>query len=214
MHALQNIAQTGATPAGSDKAQEQERAKRIATRDDKMAGNMLANEAIALAMQQANDWRNLFFRPFDLTLEGRTYFLDAVKNWRKEQAAANVTGTGADAKVIKRRMAAALTRISELTTVANAINAGASMAGYVDYIIRTHPECKGCTEEDARKLVGIAVLVEYARTFSEAKAGRKADTWLVKMGKFLERNKPAEDDKVGNDQFAKFVALYNELTEQ
>lgn len=203
MHAMQVIADTGSLPM-------QKAPIKLESRDDRLAGTMLAAEAVALAKGNSNKWRELAIRIIGLTVEARAVFLNTIKAERgaltKGQTDAGFTGKG----YAKGVTASFSVELSKLTTIASAFNGGASVTGWREY---TNAQCEDKSkhvEDDDAMLAhaGYETLVAYARTFSQSKAGRKADDWLTKFGKFLERNKPTEDDAKGDKAYEEAVALY------
>ena len=70
----------GANNVMSSKDEALHALKRIATLDDKSAGNTLALETLALAKGQARPWSALAARIFDLTVEGRAFYVKALAN--------------------------------------------------------------------------------------------------------------------------------------
>lgn len=189
-----------------DKSETINRAKRVHTADDRMAGNLLAQEAWATVRTQANVLHALALKAIrGLTVEGREAFIKAVDGLKKDTRNAH---EGADSKLIAKRVNSATTRVSELRTIAKAWNSGATEQGCVDYVAGTMRANAGqVTIED----IGFHTIVEYARLFSESKAGRKPDTYAQKVSKFLERTKPEEGDERGGALYDALVAIYNKL---
>ena len=194
-----------------DKSETINRAKRVHTADDRMAGNLLAQEAWATVRTQANVLHALALKAIrGLTVEGREAFIKAVDGLKKDtrNALVRLKIEGADSKLIAQRVNSATTRVSELRTIAKAWNSGATEQGCVEYVAGTMRENAGqVTIED----IGFHTIVEYARLFSESKAGRKPDTYAQKVAKFLERTKPEEGDKQGGELYDALVAMYNKL---
>jgi hypothetical protein len=155
--------------------------------DDRMQGNNLANEAIALAMNDGNAWRSLAFRIIGLTVEANT----------KNPVSANIT-FGIEKKHARQNMASFSVNLSKLRAVANAWNKGGTFDGWLAHANSMvsdeskHMASAAQITADA----GFESLVAYARTFSESTAGRKAYTWAQKVNKWLETNKPYESSSV------------------
>jgi len=191
----------GASVVHNQVAAKFDHGKRIATLDDKMAGNMLALEVMATAQTQGQVWRRFAMRVIESNIEQRAAFIDAIDRGLKELREQNKLGDLVDAKVAKKRVAVATVEVSKLRTVASAFNGGATVEGLVQYVA-------SATKTQSVELdnIGYTMIVEYARTFSTSKAGRKADTLLVKFGKWLEAQAKvgiAESDMV----------IYNQLVE-
>jgi len=165
--------------------------------DDRMQGNNLANEAIALAMNDGNAWRSLAFRIIGLTVEARKVFIEALKANTKNTVSANIT-FGIEKKHARQNMASFSVNLSKLRAVANAWNKGGTFDGWLAHANSMvsdeskHMASAAQITADA----GFESLVAYARTFSESTAGRKAYTWAQKVNKWLETNKPDESSSV------------------
>jgi len=205
-HPLQNIANSGATPMTKTPI-------KLESRDDRMAGNILAAEVLAFAKGHRNVWKGFALRIItDLTVEARAVFIKALKN---EKAALTKAQTehGFESKFSKVNTASMTTEVSKLTTIANAFNSGATVAGWREYVNRQLDDKSKHAEDDAAMLEhgSYDTLVAYSKLFSTSAAGRKADDWLTKFGKFLERNKPAEDDAKGAEFYEQAVKFYNGL---
>jgi hypothetical protein len=205
-HALATIARTGSTPM---KAQP----LAVNTLDDRMVGNTLANEAIALAKTGVKPWLALAWRVIDCTVEARAVFIGAIKN---EKAALTKAQTEHefDGKYAKGNTNSFSVMLSRLQGVANAFNGGATLAGLVEYTNKQQAnKAKHLVDvEDARANLGFEAIHAYAMTFVKSKAGRTPDAWLVTFGKFLERNKPVEGDAVAEAQYLATVKHYNSMT--
>lgn len=205
MHAMQTIAESGSMPMTKQPI-------KLESRDDRMAGNMLAAEVMAQAKVNGNIWRAFAMRILALTVEARAVFIKAIKN---EQAALTKgqTADGWDKKFSTTNTRSFGTEVSKLTTIANAFNSGATVAGWLEFVNKQQDDKSKQAKSEAEMLEhgGYETLVQYARTFSSSTAGRKADDWLTKFGKFLERNKPADDDAKGQDLYEQAVKFYNTL---
>ena len=206
MHAMQQIAESGSTPM---------KAKPLPTmtQDDRIKGMTLANEAIALAKGNSNKWRALAITIIGLTVEARGVFLSTIKAERtaltKQQTEAGFTAKG----YAKGVTASFSVELSKLATIASAFNGGASVSGWREYINKMQEDKTKHATDDAEVLehAGYETLVSYARTFSQSSAGRKADDWVTKFGKFLERNKPDADDDKMQQHYEAAVKLYNSM---
>ena len=196
-HPLQNIAQSGAMPMQKTEA--------LRTGNpDKTSGMMWAQQAIALCIGQASPWTKLALELFGLNIEQRKAALDAWRKWKSEKTKAFKDGTEPaprlDEKTFKRIMATATVRLSHMSTIAKAIDAGMDVEA-----VEHHYKAKVET-------LSIDTLYQLAQTYSKAKAGRPVDTFLVKLGKFLEaaaKGGIADEDV---DNYNKVVRLVNKLT--
>jgi hypothetical protein len=206
-HSMATIARTGSTPMTKSTIPAQ-------GTDARMQGNMLANEVFVQMRADRGVWRTFALRIITGTTDMRAAFLAACKtmlrDMRKQnaEAIANLNKDGKpdptkdDTKLAAKRSATASVMVSNLNIIANAWNGAATIEGLVEHA-NTTGRCKGATLED----IGFDVIVEYARLFSESKAGRKADPFITKLSKWLEKNPPAEDDKAG-------AVLWAELNEK
>lgn len=207
-HAMARLAQ-GASSVMNTKAAGLEYAKRVTTLDDKMQGNLLAQEAWAQARMSQNPWKGFADRIIGLNMEARAAFISAVDGLLKDAKKANTLDGTVEAKTAARRVASATVEVSKLRTFAKAFNAGASEAGLLEYV-RLQTKLK---PEQPLPLSDVAWMwmSEYARTFSDSKAGRKPDSFLVKLNKFLERNKPDGTVEADMKAYDKVVEFYNSL---
>jgi len=158
--------------------------------DARMLGNNLALEVVALATMDQNRWHRVAWQIIKGTTDMRAAYLKAIKKQQLVMKDA-VEDAHGDDKTARRQLASATVNISCCNTIATAFNAGATVEGMVEYFRVSDPEN-----------LGFQKLVEYARTFSQSKAGRKPDPILVKLHKWIEANKKdpstltAEDLKV------------------
>jgi len=209
-HALETIRQAAPADVKNNKHEALDQAKRIATRDDTLAGMTLALEIIGTAMAQGNQWRNFALRCINLTHEARIAFLAAIK---KEKAAMTKTQVdfGIGKKVAQQRTNSFATQISELNTIAKAWNAGATITGWREFVNNTLPGDKTIgTDAEIVEFGGYRTLVEYARAVvGKTKPGRPNKTWLEKVGKFLDENVPNEDDTAGTTLYQQLVTMFN-----
>lgn len=162
--------------------------------DDQMIGNTLANECIALCMSQVGAWNEKAHRLFGLTIEAREQFLVAFRSWIKDKKAelAEIHGDTLDKKRITKALNSATVRVSQLATIAKAINAGMTHSTVAEHFGVTDPEN-----------VGIDLLVQLARDIAGASgAGRKPDAFPVKLSKWLDK---ATDEDKADPVYAKLV---------
>lgn len=207
-HALQTIASSGSTPM---------KAQPLPTvgSDVKSVANTLANEVIAQAMSVSTTWKGYALRIIALPADGRTQFLKSIDDWLKgiRKTTAETMGntnregkpdpTKDDGQRAAKRVNSATVEVSKLRKIAQAWNSGGSTEGLVDYVRRVQRN-PNFGEQDLPNL-GYEVVVEYARTFSESTAGRKADPWIIKLSKWMEKNPvPADDPKAA--LLAKLIA--------
>jgi hypothetical protein len=203
-HALQQILETGATPVAKAVI-------KTVPHADAMVGQLLAAEVLAHAKGQDNIWRVFAMRIISLNIEARSAFVAAIKADKGAMTKAQ-TEHGIDAKKAKQRTASFAVQVSELQTIANAWNAGATVTGWREYVNST-VGAKNDIRTDAEMLEhgGYRTLVEYARTFSQSKAGRKPDIFQVKLGKFLEACAKAGISDEDLPVYNKTVEFFNNL---
>jgi hypothetical protein len=187
---MADIAEGGMTPAQSSPVQ-------TVPYDDRVAGNMMCQEAIALCMTHQTSWNQMCHRMFTMTIEARQAFLDAFKAWRKQKTAELLELTDIDKKVLGRAVATATVRISQLTTIAKALTSGMDYETLVDHFKVKDPEN-----------LSIDLVVQVARGFKESEArGRKPDPFMVKLVKWLAKNSDTSEDA---EKIQAFVNAYVE----
>lgn len=200
MHALQTIAETGSRPMTKAPL-------RIESRDDRMMASTLAAEVMAHAKGDANKWLNFAWRAIDMTVEARAAFLNIIKAEKAAMTKAQ-NEHGIDDKTSRKRTNSFAVQVSMLQQVANAWNSGATLEGLAQYINDgIKDSTKHAQVDHIRDHVGWVALVEYARTFSQSQAGRKPDTLMVKLAKFLKNNAPNPDADASEQR------LYEQLVE-
>lgn len=192
-HPLQNIAEMGAKPMPKLEA--------LRAANPGMSGMAWAQTAIALCLSTASQWTVLAHQLFGMTIEDREAAIKAWRDWKAAKTKAHTSGEetspAMDDKTFKRIMGTASVRLSHMATIAKAITAG------MDYeALRVHYNLG--TADDAKGL-SIDSVYEIAKGYVAAKAGRKADSFMVKLGKFLEASAKGLDE---ND-----AATYNKVVE-
>ena len=186
MHAMQTILESQSQPMKSAPI-------KLETRDDRMAGSLLAAEVIAYAMGEQSKWLAFGWKVVDLTVEARAVFINQVKA-SKGAMTKSQNEHGIDEKASKKRTASFAVQISQLSQVANAWNSGATLEGFAEYANSTiNDKAKHVSAEHIRDHASWTLLVEYARTFSKSSAGRKPDDFQTKLAKFLKNNAPGDD---------------------
>jgi hypothetical protein len=195
-HPLNQIAQAGATPMKAAPF-------RVGSFDDKMAGVLLAQEVLALVKTQATQWPELAGKLFDMTIEGRKHFDDTLKASLTAMKDGIAERHDADRKsVVAPLVRSATVRVSQMRKIAEAITAGMDR----ETVARAWLSEKKSTSRDAyerdvketvanfAKYIGMDAIYETAKKFVGSDArGRKADTLLVKISKFIKANEPKDD---------------------
>ena len=204
--------QVGAADVLNSKHEALDRSKRIATLDDRMAGSMLANEVMAYAKGEQNKWRGFAVRIIGFNAEAREAFLNAMKADKTAMTKTQVE-FGIDGKTAKKTTSSFGVQVSKLSIIAKAFNKGATVTGWREYVNVTMAPGKKCDSDEEMMIYGgFEPLVAYCRSIAGSKAGRAADTWTVKLNKWLESNPVGEDaPKAEQDAFNAIVAIYNKL---
>lgn len=159
-HAMQQIRAGGMTPV----------AKAASRRTSEATeGVRFARDVIEQAEQANTTWLDRGMTLVHATKQFRAAALDVWQEYREEMreyARANVNKDD-KAKAMKQA-ASATTRVAELAAIASAWNSGASEKGLAQYMgeLPGHPN------------MSWGVLLAYARTFSQSKAGRHANSTL------------------------------------
>jgi len=208
MHAMETIMNTQSKPMSKAPI-------RMESADDRYIGSMLAAEVMAQVKGNSNVWRDFAMRLIGMTVEARTVFINAIKADKAAMTKAQ-TEAGFDAKYSKVNTNSLSVEVSKLTTIANALNSGATVSGWREFtgMQQSNKANAPKTDDEMVEHAGYETLVQYARTFSNSKAGRKADTLLVKLGKFIKANKPdADADATQQRLFEELVEFYNSKAE-
>lgn len=198
-HPLQAIAESGAQPM----------TKVLALRTggmDGLTGMMFAQQAIALCMEHGTAWSKLAHKLFPMNTQEREAAIKTWRQWRIDKAKARKEGTEPspkmDDKTFTRIMNTAATRISHMSTIAKAIDAGMGIGELAQHYSINVEDVPG---------LSIDTIYQLALTYRKSAAGRTADPFLVKLGKFLEKakqNLPESD----LDHYNKVVEFYNNLS--
>lgn len=193
-HPLQNIAENGAQPM-------QKTLKLRAGDPDKTSGMMWAQQAIALCMGQASAWTKLALELFTMNTEQREAALKTWKAWKTEKTKAFKAGEEMtpkmDEKTFKRIMATATVRLSHLSTITKALD-----AGMTEETLMEHYELE--KREDIGNL-SIDSIYQVAKPFVGSKAGRPPKSFREKLIKLIEDNE--EECGVDHDLWSAVAAL-------
>ena len=201
-HAMVTILEAGAKPMVSAPLP-------INSHSDRAAATILAAEVMAAAKGEQNTWRRLAWRVIDVNTETREAFIKALKA-DKAAMSKGQTEAGIDKKIASARTASFGVRLSQMTTIAKAFNAGATVSGLLDHVNSTLPGDKHArSEEDLREHLGFVVIYEYAKRFTGSAGSKVRKTWLENLGKWLEQNPAPEGDEAAEKARLAFVTLYN-----
>lgn len=170
--------------------------------DARMQGNNVANRVIATVRQDSRGvWRRFALEVVSLTTDGRVQFLKALREWlnelRKHERAQTATKdkegkpepSKEERKQASARVNSATVEVSKLMTVAEAWNGQATEPGLLVYVNERTGKTYATAEE-----VPYERIVEYARSFKKAAAGRKPDPFVLRVAKLLETCKPRTDE--------------------
>ena len=189
--------------------------------DARMLANTLAAEVVAHAQLDGKVWLRFAWRLINATTDMRAQFVKTLDEMLKDMRRVNAEAGAAlgkdgkpdvsksDTKQASQRVNTAMVNVSCLRTIANAFNGAATIDGLLTHACESMRLKLGeCTQDQ----VGWSVIVEYARTFSTAKAGRKADPFLTKLSKWLDSTgKVDESDAVQLAQWKEVAALVAKL---
>lgn len=204
VHTMEQIRTAGAEPM---------RAKPLPVNDrnDRLTATILAAEILAQAKVETATWAKFAWRIIDANVEVR----EALQAEIKKQQAAMTKGQvefGIDKKMASKNTASFAVQVSRCRTIAKAFNSGATVEGLKDFINGQMPANKRAkTVEEVRDHTSFIMIYNYAATFTGGKGSKTTTSWLENVGKFLDRNPPAEDDTQGQAQQAEFIKLYNAL---
>lgn len=163
--------------------------------DDRTKGKLFAQECIALVIGQASPWLDLTRRAFDMTVEARKVAVDQLDRWIKAKRDELAQIHDTEDKVARKRLNSATVQLSKMRTCIKAMNGGMTRDTCAEYWKNTFDN------------LGFDAVVEVARTFSDSKAGRKPDSLLVKLGKWIEVQKKGvetAEDRALMDELLKF----------
>lgn len=192
--------------------------KRVATLDDKSQGNNLALETLALCKGQARPWSSIANRLFDLTIEGRAFYVKALSNDLKETGRTVVDAHDVSDKRAKKLTASAMVRVSQCKKIANAITAGMTRETVVrswlaqkDHTDATYNGLVDQAVADFENTVGFDAVQEVAGQFVQSSGkGRPKLGFAAKLAKWLEQNAP-EDESPELAVYAQVVDVVNKV---
>ena len=203
-HSLVTIFETGSKPM-------QAKPLPVNSHDDRVAATMLAAEVLAAAKGEQNVWRKLAWRVIDVNTETRAAFIATLKA-DKVAMSKGQTEIGIDKKIASARTASFGVRLSQMTTIAKAFNAGGTVSGLLDHVNSTLPADKHARSlDDLREHLGFVVIYEYAKKFTGSAGSKVRKTWLENLGKWLEQNPAPDGDDGAEKARAQIVTVYNTL---
>lgn len=190
--------------------------------DSRMRAAVLVSSVMAHVVQDSSFWHRAAVQLIQGETDFRAAFVKTMSEQLKDVKRRNAEAFGTvdkdgkpdptkgETKLAGSRVQSATVQVSKLTTIAKAFNAGATLEGLLTHFAEQH---KVPVKQVTLDAIGYEPIVEYARKFSEAKAGRKPDAWLVKFGKWLDSAGKVGDDASAEEQaqYAKAVAFFNSL---
>lgn len=215
-HAMQTIATSGSRPM-------QKQLIPSEGMDARMKAQLLVASVMAHVQTDAKVWQGFALQLIRGTTDFRAAYLKGMKeqlqDLRKQNA--NAFGTVAkdgtpdptksEVKMAGKLVSTATQYVSKLNTIANAFNGAATAEGLIHHVAeqrKVKPE--GITLES----LGFTLIADYAAQFSDSKAGRKADPFIVKLGKWMDTiGKAAAEggDDTAKAQYEQVLALVNKL---
>ncbi len=195
MHALQTIRETGSLPMTKAPTPTE-------SKDDRDTGKVFAQEVLGLMISQAAGWKPVVQKLFGMTVEARTVAVEQIGKWKSIKVEELMDTHKMDERAAKKFLNSAGTRMSQITKIAKAIN-----GGMTEETLSVYWKCSDPLE------LSIDAIYKCAVEFLGADArGRKPDTLLVKLGKWIEVQKKnpdpnAEDRRVMDE----LLSVYNRL---
>lgn len=175
------------------------------TYDDRTTGKLFAAEVTGLVMSQAVSWGDKARQLLGMTIEARTAAVEALNKWKRDLKEGLIELHGMDKPRATKFINSATTQVSKINKIAEAMNGGMDEAmlrqrwGFSDGIENLGYEC----------------FVETARELCGSAAGRKPDTLLVKLSKWIEAQKKGADKFTAEDRkiMDELVKFYNQVSE-
>lgn len=193
-----------ATPAAAKKAIAQP-----AKAGYEAQGWALAQTIIAINRSVRSDLKRAILGAFDLAVEAREAAIKALgADLKACTEVVKTTMPGIDKP--QRTAGTATVYASQCRTILRAMNNGMSRTVMLALLF---PGVE-CDEAATIESLGFDSILHAARQYNDAEAsgkkrGRTPDAWLVKLGKWLEKNAPADDDVAGIAQFNAILTVYN-----
>lgn len=154
-----------------------------------------AQSAIALCIGQAMDWSKLAHELFSFTTEQREAAIATWREWKTAKIKARQSQLEAHPSMedtaFKRVMGTATTRLSHMSTIAKALDAGMDASTLATHYRIEVADVKG---------LSIDSIYVVAKTFTKAKAGRTVEDLRSALTKWLDKREsdgkiaPSDDD--------------------
>lgn len=160
-------------------------------------GYALAQSAIGEAIHEGDTWNRYVARLIEFSVEARTAFIKELrKHTREITEYVKQSGDTPEERTPYRDMSrSARTRLSELMTIANALNGGMVIAVKVDergVILR---DSEGYPQPREKFYVQTGNARAFMRSEGTASAaGRKRDPFIVAAVKYIDKRDPAPED--------------------
>lgn len=216
VHSMQKIAESGSQPMKKADLP-------VEGLDARMMAATLVASVMAHVQTDHKVWHGFAVQLINGTTDFRAAYTKGMKeqlrDLRKQNAAAFGTiakdgspdPTQNEVKMAGKLVSTATQYVTKLNNIANAFNGAATVEGLIHEVAEmrnVRPE--GITLDS----IGFTLMAEYAAKFSSSVAGRKADPFLVKLGKWLDTiGKAAAEggDAAAKNQYADVLALVNKL---
>jgi hypothetical protein len=215
-HAMTTIRNTGSLPM-------QKATIPAAGLDARMLAANLVASVMAHVQTDHKVWHGFAVQLINGTTDFRAAYLKGMKeqlaDLRRQNANAFGTiakdgtpdPTKSEVKMAGKIVSTATQYVTKLNNIANAFNAAATVEGLIHHVAEQR---KVRPENITLESIGFTLIADYAQQFSKSEAGRKADPFLVKLGKWMDTiGKAAAEggDDAAKDQYAKVLALVNQL---
>lgn len=186
-------------------------------KDAVLEGNTWANRAIALSKGQRREWPRLLLELFSMTIEARAQVLKVLKQDHKEELrilkADDDRCIGLDSKAAAKANASQGVYLAQCSTIIKALQAGMSITSTAVFhgMSAEDAEDEEWALETMKDIATMGKIYAHALQFAKGKAGRAADPWMTKLGKWLDKNAPSEDDETATEQYQVFIKMWNDM---
>ena len=160
-------------------------------------GYALAQSAIGEAIHEGDTWNRYVSRLIEFSVEARTAFVKELrKHTRDITEHVKQSGDTPEERTPYRDMSrSARTRLSELMTIANALNGGMVIAVKVDERGLMVRDSEGYPQPREKFYVQTGNARAFMRSEGTASAaGRKRDPFIVAAVKYIDKRDPAPED--------------------
>jgi hypothetical protein len=172
-------------------------------------GWALAQSAIAEAKDESTTWNCYVGRLIGLSVEARSEFIKAIRK-HVQTITEHVKASGGDKETRKpyqMMSASARVRLSELTTIAHALNSGLVISVKVDEMKRIVRDSRGNVQprDPFYSNVGNARMLLRTEGTASTK-GRKRDPFIVAAVKYIDKRDPAPGEENTKEKMLAVIA--------